>query len=64
MLSSFLTPLFFFLFFLDFKAKTLILDLDETLIHTCGPKERPMHIIKAKNDLCEDVLVKRRREKG
>ncbi|KAL4450499.1 hypothetical protein ABPG74_019397 [Tetrahymena malaccensis] len=32
------------------KGKTLLLDLDETLIHSCSLKENPDHIIKAKAD--------------
>lgn len=32
------------------KGKTLFLDLDETLIHSCALREYPDHIVKASND--------------
>lgn len=32
------------------KGKTLFLDLDETLIHTCSLREYPDHIIKSSNE--------------
>lgn len=32
------------------KGRTLLLDLDETLIHSCSLKDNPDHIIKAKGD--------------
>jgi len=40
------------------KGKTLLLDLDETLIHSCSLKENPEHIIKAKSDP-DDKIVRR-----
>ncbi|EAS04951.1 NLI interacting factor-like phosphatase (macronuclear) [Tetrahymena thermophila SB210] len=35
------------------KGKTLLLDLDETLIHTCSLKENPDQILKFKNEIGE-----------
>jgi len=35
----------FFLVVLATKKKTLLLDLDETLIHTCQLKEDPEHVV-------------------
>ena len=37
------------IFFLVPKNKTLLLDLDETLIHSCNLKDKPEHIVKAKD---------------
>jgi predicted HAD superfamily phosphohydrolase YqeG len=42
----------FFLFeILDPRAKTLIFDLDETLIHSCNLKENPQYHVKTNNEL-------------
>jgi CTD small phosphatase-like protein 2 len=36
----------------------LLLDLDETLIHSCSLKEGPDYIVKAKGDFGEESKVK------
>ena len=41
------------------KKKTLLLDLDETLIHSCNLKENPQHILTATNEFGEKVSVKK-----
>ncbi len=42
----------------DSKGKTLLLDLDETLIHSCNLKENPDHIVvaKAENNFEQKVI--------
>jgi CTD small phosphatase-like protein 2 len=40
------------------KGKTLLLDLDETLIHTCNLKEVPDHVIIVKGEYNEENKVK------
>lgn len=45
------------LFLLGPPYKTLFLDLDETLIHTCAITENPDHIIKGKDDSGGEILV-------
>ena len=42
---SFYEISFFFELILATKKKTLLLDLDETLIHTCQLKEDPEHVV-------------------
>lgn len=42
------------------KAKTLILDLDETLIHSCSLKENPMHVLKTVGEFGEEIPVYKR----
>jgi CTD small phosphatase-like protein 2 len=39
------------------RGKTLLLDLDETLIHSCSLKEGPEHIVKAKGEYGEEAKV-------
>lgn len=39
------------------KKKTLLLDLDETLIHSCNLKENPQHILTATNEFGEKVSL-------
>lgn len=37
--------------------KTLVLDLDETLIHSCSLKENPMHVLKTVGEFGEETSV-------
>lgn len=39
------------------KNRTLLLDLDETLIHSCSLKENPDHIVWAKSEYGEESKV-------
>lgn len=39
------------------KNRTLLLDLDETLIHSCSLKENPDHIVKAKGEYSETTSI-------
>lgn len=39
------------------KNRTLLLDLDETLIHSCSLKENPDHIVWAKSDYGEESKI-------
>lgn len=39
------------------RKKTLLLDLDETLIHSCNLKENPQHILTAINEFGEKISV-------
>jgi len=39
------------------RFKTLFLDLDETLVHSCTLKENPEKIITAINDYGEEATV-------
>lgn len=40
------------------KAKTLLLDLDETLIHSCSQRENPQVCVTAYGDYGEEAKVK------
>lgn len=39
------------------KNRTLLLDLDETLIHSCNSKEGPDHVVWAKGDFGEESKI-------
>lgn len=40
------------------KKKTLLLDLDETLIHTCQLKENPEHVVLVPTDNGSKISVR------
>jgi len=42
--------------FLEGKIKTLLLDLDETLIHSCEEDENPEEILVLKSEFGEDKV--------
>jgi len=45
------------LFGIDSKGNTLLLDLDETLIHSCSLRDGPDHIVVAHSDKGEETKV-------
>ena len=47
----------FFSNFTDPKNRTLLLDLDETLVHTCGINEHPEYIIRVRGEFGEESQV-------
>jgi hypothetical protein len=42
----------------DSKGRTLLLDLDETLIHSCGIKDNPDYIVVARGEYGDENKVK------